>query len=402
MAMRIVTQRASGNTVPAEVDALLTAIIERQVERGRAQHVVLGLTDGSGELRWSAASARVAVDPATPFFIASVTKRFIVTLVLQAHERGELDLDERIGRYLPAADLAGLHVWRGVDRTREITVRHLASHTSGLPDHFERRRGGGSLENALRRGADRRWTFDDVLHTTRQLQRPHFAPQDLGARRQKARYSDTGFQLLIRILETVTGYSFSELVTTRIVDRLGLVDTYSPDRSGSASRRSPSTLYSGSNAVDLPAMIESSNDLVSTTKDLLIFQRALCSGALFRDRGMAALLTERSNRLRNIPVIAYGLGTMTFRVGRLMGGGSRPRTLVGHSGATGSWLFSCPEIDLHLAGTIDRTGSRAAPFVLMSQCLAAWSAGSEPMSTRGATGPGSSPGRRPTRWGGAR
>lgn len=374
-----ITRRAPENTVPDQLDARLTAVIERHVERGRSHHVLIGLTDSSGKHRWSAACARTPLDPAAPFFIASVTKRFIIALVLQAHERGELDLDGHIGRYLPAGDPRGLHVWRGIDRTQEITVRHLASHTSGLPDHFEKRRGRGSLDRALRRGEDSAWTFDDVLHTTRRLQRPHFAPQDLRAVRQKARYSDTGFQMLIRILETATGRSFSELVTMRIVEPLGLTRTHVPRRvAHGRSESHPTQLYSGREPVAVPGMLESSNDLISTTNDLLTFQQALSTGSVFQEQETSALLTERSNRLRNIPMLTYGLGTMTFRVGRLMSGGAPARTLVGHSGATGSWLFSCAEVDLHLAGTVDQIGSKAAPFALMAKCLAAWTEGYKP------------------------
>ena len=119
-------------------------------------------------------------------------------------------------------------------------------------------------------------------------------------------------------------------------------------------------------------MIESSRDLFSTTGDLLTFQRALLHGELFRDADTLSLLTERRNRLRNVPVLRYGLGTMFFTVGRLMSAGRRPVTLVGHSGATGTWLFHCPELDLHLAGTVDQTAGQAIPFQVMARCVGVW------------------------------
>ena len=53
-------------------------------------------------------------------------------------------------------------------------------------------------------------------------QRPHFEPQGLTAAREKAHYSDTGFQLLMRILETVTDRSFVDLLTERISVRSAL------------------------------------------------------------------------------------------------------------------------------------------------------------------------------------
>lgn len=55
--------------------------------------------------------------PDTPFLIASITKRFIATLVLQAQARGELALSDPMVAHLPVELTDGLHVRDGVDRT---------------------------------------------------------------------------------------------------------------------------------------------------------------------------------------------------------------------------------------------------------------------------------------------
>ena len=376
---QITTTHADDNRVPAEVDARLTALVESVAARRNIHHVNMAVASGDGSRRWAAAAGPAEpghgpVRPETPFFVASVTKRFIITLVLQAHERGELDLDASITAYLPDEVTDGLHVLRGVDRTSEITIRHLASHTAGLPDFFEKPRSGGpSLFDRLRAGEDVSWDFDDVVRMARDEHRPHFEPQDLTASKQKARYSDTGFQLLIRIVETVGGGGFGELLTERICLPVGLSHTWLPGRSTPLlPSDDPSALYSKDRRFDLPEMIESSNDLISTTRDLLTFNRALLAGELFHDPDTVELLTERSNRLRNIFTIRYGLGTMIFKIARPFAPGRRPATLVGHSGATGTWLFHCPELDVHLAGTVDQTKGEATPFRLMVKVLRAF------------------------------
>ncbi|WP_414942767.1 serine hydrolase domain-containing protein [Amycolatopsis sp. cmx-11-51] len=373
----LATTPAPDNTVTPDVDARLTHLVENFVTRRRVHHLNTAIATGDGKLRWSATCAPVSADhplqSRSPFFIASITKRFIITLVIQAHERDELELSAPIASYLPAETVAGLHVLRGVDRTSAITVRHLASHTSGLPDYFEKRRSGPSLYEQLRAGRDQAWRFEDVLRIVREQQRPHFVPQDLAAARQKARYSDTGFQLLIRIVEAVTGRSLADLLAERITTPLGLTRTWLPGHPRSVTdTAAPSPLHAGQRRVELTSMIESSNDLVSTTGDLLTFQQALLAGEVFDHTRSVELLTERRNRLRNIPILRYGLGTMFFDVGRLMSAGRRPLTLVGHSGVTGTWLFHCPELDLHLTGTVDHTHGQALPFRLMAQILHVW------------------------------
>ncbi|MEV0643666.1 serine hydrolase domain-containing protein [Phytomonospora sp. NPDC050363] len=369
--------QAPDNHVPAEVGARLTGLLRRLVERRGVHHANVAVVSGDGKSRWSAAAgpADQGTRTDTPFFVASITKRFVITLVLQAHERGDLDLDAPVGDYLPAETIAGLHVHEGVDRTPAITLRHLASHTSGLPDYFEKRRGGPSLHESLRAGRDVAWDFEEMTRIVREEQRPHFAPQDLTAARQKARYCDTGFQLLIRVVETVGGRSFHELLTEGILGPLGLGHTWLPGRAPADPVTAPPTpLHRGRRRVELPSLIDSANDLFSTTGDLLAFQRALLDGELFAGARTLDALTERRNRLRDIPILRYGLGTMFFRVGRLMAPGQRPIDFVGHSGATGTWLFHCPELDLHLAGTVDQVNGQAIPFRFMARCASVWRA----------------------------
>ena len=220
VASRTQTGRTSGGA-SAAVGERLQALVDRVISKRRIAHAVVGLEQRDGA-RWivAAGDARPGepMCPATPFFIASVTKRFIATLVLQAYERGELALDDPIIAHLPAELTNELHVHKGVDHTAAITVHHLLTHTSGLPDYFDKPKAGPSLYQQLVRGEDRSWSLADVARMVREDHRPHFPPQDLSAPRQRARYSDTGFQLLIAILEAATGRTFAELLHGRCAD----------------------------------------------------------------------------------------------------------------------------------------------------------------------------------------
>ena len=372
-------ERSSGNSVSLATDEQLSQLVQKVAGRRGLHHVKLAVASTDGRRVWAGSAGPSGQEeenshwhPDTPFFIASITKRFVVALLLQAYERGEVGLDSRITDLLPSTTTGRLQMRRGADRTHEITVRHLATHTSGLPDHFEKRHSGPSLYAQLAAGKNISWSFEDILRTTREQQGSHFAPQDLSAPDQKARYSDTGLQLLIRILETVTDRSFPELLAERITGPLGLSNTCHPSHPTKPSSPLPTTLYSGQKLMELGALITSSNDLVSTTAELLTFHRALLDGTLFREPATVRLLAERSNRLRNIPILKYGMGTMSFTT-HLPGQKLVRRVrLQGHSGATGSWLFRCPDFNLDLCGTVDQVRGQSLPFRIMPACLRAW------------------------------
>jgi D-alanyl-D-alanine carboxypeptidase len=365
----------AGRSTGAElVGQELQALVDRTVEKRRIAHAVLGVAEADGTSRWIVAAGdgrpSEPMLPDTPFFIASVTKRFIATLVLQAHEHGELALDDRVVDLLPAQLTDRLHVHKGVDRTPAITVHHLLTHTSGLPDYWDKPKVGPSLFEQLVGGEDRSWSLDDVVRWVREEHRPHFPPQDLSAARQQARYSDTGFQLLIALLEQVTGQPFADLLHDRIFGPLGMTHSWLPGRSKPVGDTpEPALIHTGHRPLELPQLIRSSNDLISTAGDLLRFERALVRGELFEQPGTRQRFTERANLLRNMPPNRYGVGTWIFRVNRLAAPGRRPLTLVGHAGVTGTWLFTCPELGVHLVGAVDQAAGQRMPFRIMLQML---------------------------------
>ena len=118
-------------------------------------------------------------------------------------------------------------------------------------------------------------------------------------------------------------------------------------------------------------MLESANDLISTTDDLLTFQRALIAGEPFERQTTTALLTERSNLLRNMIPNRYGPGTWILRLGRLMAAPCAPGTAerVQQPGRAGSLLRGS-------------TGARRLRPRLSTSVSAGQVAGASPRSTR--------------------
>lgn len=371
----MVTYRTATNA--PEVAERLQGLVDGLAARRRFGHAIVGVERGDGSFRWRGAAGIANADgipmtPETPFFIASVTKLYIATLVFHLYEEGKVDLSAPISTYLGADRVEGLHRIGEVDHTPDVTVFHLISHTSGLNDYLEGKPDGGrSMYHQIADGSDHSWGFDDILAITRDQIRHHFPPQDPGAKRRKGRYSDTGFQLLIAIVEEVTGSTFAEALEQRIIGPLDLRQTWLPGKSQPLDPAPAATdVWSKGRPLVMPQAMACFNDLYSSADDTLRFLTALIRGELFADPATYELMEERRNRVI-WPLIHYGLGMMHFKIGRLNAPGRRPLTVVGHTGSTGSWLFYCPELDLFTTGTVDEVKARAFPFRFMPKMFRA-------------------------------
>ena len=96
------------------------------------------------------------MNPETPYFIASVTKMYTAAIAMQLHSEKKLDLEAPIGSFLPSSLIDGIHVYKGIDYSRQIKIYQLVNQTSGLADYeMDKPRGGKSLFEELKAGHDR-------------------------------------------------------------------------------------------------------------------------------------------------------------------------------------------------------------------------------------------------------
>ena len=171
----------------------------------------------------------------------------------------------------------GLHMYKGIDYSDKITIKHLLSHTSGLADYFQGEGvNGKSLEEELVSGNDQFWTFEQAIQRTKTM-KPLFIPGS----KNKAHYSDANFQLLGKILEVITKKSYATLCDERIIQPLNLSQTYLYK---DTSDKTPQALYYKKNILSIPkAMISFGVDggIVSTSPDMLNFIDAFFTGQLF-------------------------------------------------------------------------------------------------------------------------
>jgi len=317
----------------------------------------------------------------TPFFIASIDKLITAVVVMKLHEQDKLDLRAPISTYLPAELLSGLHTVDDQDRTGEITVTHLLSHTSGLASYVEDRpKGGNSLFESIVSEKDRSVSLEEAARIIREDLKPHFPPQPLDDPRPRIRYSDTNFALLRGIIRNVTGRPLPETFKTMVFEPIGLAQTWmvehNPAQNG---MNSPATVWAGDNPLDIPAALASLDAIYSTVHDLNQFMRALSTGQLFESSATFELMQARWTRFgfprdpaaARAPSwpIEYGLGIKRLQLPRLLTGFRRLPAVFGHSGSTGTWAFVCPDLDVVISGALNQTSAGALPYRLLPRIL---------------------------------
>ena len=148
--------------------------------------------------------------PITPemlFNIGSTEKNFQAALVLKLTEEGLLSLHDPLNKWLPE--------YPNIDKN--ITIRQLLNHTSGIYDFVEHPdspwRGGFHHLNTTRR-----WTTEEIITTF--IREPYFPPGD------GWHYSTTNYLLLSMIIESVTSSQVSIEIKNRLLKLLNLEHTF--------------------------------------------------------------------------------------------------------------------------------------------------------------------------------
>ena len=146
---------------------------------------------------------RLPVTPQTVFPVGSITKQFTSTAVMQLVERGKIDLDAHVSRYLPAAPHGS-----------EITVRELLNQTSGLPDYLENK----PLLTAIMAGTDGPHQIQSLVALVNG--KPlHFKPGS------KYEYSNTNYALAGMLVSRVSGMPYREFLQREIFTPQHLTST---------------------------------------------------------------------------------------------------------------------------------------------------------------------------------
>ena len=302
-AAALVAATAPAKPAPTAKATALQQGVERLVRAGVPGAILL-VRNGTSAVRLTAGlgdvASRTPMRASDHYKVASLTKTYTATVVLQLVGEGTLRLDDSIDRWLP----------RLVPNGRNITIRQLLHHVSGLSDFESDPR---YLAPYLAGDLGHYWSPRALVKLA--VSHPPLFPP---GHTSHTSYSNTNYVLLGLIVEAATHNSIGSELRSRIFEPLHLRETTYQTKPGLPSpyahgylvlRNPPATDVSGLS----PSLSPASGAIVSTADDVADFYRGLLSGHLLRPdllRAMETTATEGTHV--DIPGQRYGLGLELF------------------------------------------------------------------------------------------
>lgn len=241
---------------------------------------------------------KLSLDTTYIFELASVSKQFTSMVIMMLKEEGKLNYDDSLSSYIPGLPYKG------------ITIRHLLTHTSGLPDY-----------QAV---MDEHWdkskvasNNDNIEYLIKYHPRSSFAPGE------KFEYSNTGYMLLASVAEKASGKDFIQFCRERIFTPLQMTSTdiRTKDEKSSLKNFAPGYIYVEEKHRYVPADSfpefnytiwlgnrKGPGRISSTSIDLLKWDRALYGETLIKQTTLQEAFSPM--KLNSGVLSNYGFGWM--------------------------------------------------------------------------------------------
>jgi serine beta-lactamase-like protein LACTB, mitochondrial len=277
----------------------------------------------------------------TLFRIGSISKALTSAAVGLLHQRGLLDLDESVQRYVPAYP----------EKEHPITTRQLGGHLSGVP-HYS----GQDFANFV--------SYASVTAALDKFKdRPLLFPP--GTRFQ---YSSFGFNLISAVVEGAAGVPFLTFMQDEVFQPLGMRNTVADDYRRIIPNRTG--FYQGGSQGNLGhAPFTDNSDVwaaggfLSTPSDLVTFGSRLIRGDLLAPETLEILFTSMATA--DGEQTGFGLGWIVGPGGWIGGQNDKGEPMIHHGGAhfgASAYLLMLPERELVVAVTMNMSPSPAANF----------------------------------------
>ncbi len=277
----------------AKIDSLAAAA----VRSGEAPGVAVGVVR-HGQLVFQKEYGYSNLELGTPltgssvFRIFSVTKAFTAAAIIQLAERNQLSLDDSLSKFLP-----------GFPRGREVTVRQLLTHTSGIRDYAD------AADTLTRVGTS---PAGLVAFIANQGSLYEFAPGTSFS------YSNSNYVLLGFIIEKVSGSSFSDYLQRHVFPPARLTHTQVDQASDLVPARVSGYVPRGDSAgaflngpyIDMSA-VYAAGAIRSTVPDLASWFSALFEGRVISAAGVTQMMTPSP---RSPAAVSYGLGLRSYKL----------------------------------------------------------------------------------------
>lgn len=273
----------------AEVDAYVQAQMAQQHVPGLSLVIAQdGKTVFAKGYGMADTTAKTPVTPDTVFHIGSITKQFTATAIMMLVQDGRIKLDDPITTYFPTAPAT----WKN------ITVRHLLHHTSGLPRDFP-------VETLQTLAAQPTWTVDQIVRMAGTV------PLE-NATGAVMVYSNLGYHLLGLLVEKTSGQYFADYLRQRVFTPLGMTsaDVISTARTNPALATGyaweEQALRPASTWPQQPYAIEGEGGLRMSARDLAKWDAALLGERYLSKTSLAEMWTP--TRLNDGGTAPYGFG----------------------------------------------------------------------------------------------
>jgi D-alanyl-D-alanine carboxypeptidase len=337
-----------GKLNKSTLDRIVSEVIAKKYIRG----AVFCVSSGNNSIDMISAAGNFSEE--SHYYIASINKLFISAIILRMCRDGQLDLHDKISKYLPKDTVSGLHIYKGKDYSNDLNTVHLISQTSGLPGYLiDKQANGKRVMTELEAGIDQPWPIDKVVQEIKKM-KTHFPPGTKG----RAKYIDTNHQILSLVIEKIAGQPIS-IVLRNLFEELKLTTTYVCE---DMNDKNFVPIYYKSEIINIPLfLISTRNDIISTARDQMTFLKAFFNGHFFPKERMSELY-----KWNNVFFpFKYGIGIQKFDLPRFLSPFNPVPDMIGHSGSTGSVAFCIPDRGIYITGTVNQQARPNVAFQTM-------------------------------------
>jgi len=198
----LIGQIAFGQDNAHKIDTFLTSFGNKVNLNGNVLVAEKGKVIYKKSFGFSNDSTKEKLNENSIFELASVSKQFTAMAIVILKEKGKLNYDDKMAKYIPE-----------LSNYDNITLRHLLNHTSGLPDYME------IMDTAFDKSKIA--TNNDIINLFARLK-----PPVLFESNTQWQYSNTGYTLLASIIERVSGMSYAEYLSKVIFKPLKMTNTF--------------------------------------------------------------------------------------------------------------------------------------------------------------------------------